>query len=342
MKDPRTDHDAGRLGRPGRRRQRGGLAAGAVVVAVATVLVPQWLNGVRTSTLEPAGPAKPALSTSRVTAGPSWRESDPTRVSPCPARPVDIDVSGDVDGLRNGALSVRLCPATAGGAVTPWRPPLDALVTGLDGFLEALDAVSTADPDRCAAIRAAPEPYVYRLDFPGDHVETVPVTSICSDVLVNGRPLAAAEVLERFDAALSAQRRNLDPPEDLAVAAECGELPGEGDSRLLDGHSVVLAAAVVCRVERLDGVTKTHQLRRLAPDQRAVIEADLARNVRAGEPFIEGCQDSEGLRRVVLVTSWGDLLRFEQRAAECGADGVWASAGYSWRPGPAARRILLD
>ena len=341
MKDQRADRDAERFrrasdtgprGRRDRRQQwRNRLAAVLLVVAVAVVVVvPQLLNRARTENLEPPGPVASAAPPTAAQSG-----SDPLTANPCPAEPVDVDAASGRSLSPEGVVSVRLCSATAGGVDTPWRPPMDALVTEVDAFLDALGSAPTAAAGRCDAVRVAAEPYSYRVRYPGGRVDVLPVVSICSDVPVDDRAVAANDVLDRFEAALSGQRRTLDLPPSAAVpAARCptsDERDGQAPSRagVLDPARLTVRSAVICRY---DGEGSATELARLSGRELTSLQADWRQRVtlRASE---SACGDSQRGLVVVAVSAWGDVVRLA-RSTGCGSSS-WTGDGYSWRPGPA-------
>ena len=367
MKDQRADRDAERLRRvleratpadadgsvgrtdsvrkrARRQQRRNQLTVTLLVVAVAVVvLVPQLLNRARTAHLEPAGPAASGSATSAAQSGSDPLEADPLAVNPCPADPVDVGAATGQGFSSDGVVSVRLCAAFGAINAWSWRPPADALVTGVEAFAESLAAAPPADPHRCDAVRPLFDPFALLVAYPAGRTKTVPVTSSCSDIVVDRNAVASPMVLDSFLGALAEQRRRLEPPDDLSLRAGCPReiVRSIRDSRLIDERLDVRSAAL-CRVDNLDGFVSSRLVDRLGAAEVAVVAADMERNVQRRGPFGLWCERLRGRWEFQVVTAWGDVHTFEDPSRRCGGPGEWSGSGYTWRPGSAAYDIIAD
>ncbi|MDQ3481652.1 MAG: hypothetical protein M3423_10070, partial [Actinomycetota bacterium] len=248
MKDHRADRDVERIrqllantapaapdpsGRAARveararqQRKRGTIGAVAVVGAVAAVVITPTL--LKTNVYAPdnvVGPADATLASGPTpgTASPPTGP-DPMQVGSCPS-PEDqrhFAGTGFPPRLSSNAASIRLCAPTYPGAAVDWVAPQDALIVDVDKFVSALSARQASDPDRCQALRPASDPYFLRVGFvlpranqdpPDVPEQTFFVSSMCTDVIVEGKPIESDVVLESFFDALAEQRRQLPAPE---------------------------------------------------------------------------------------------------------------------------------
>ena len=312
------------------RRRRGAAGAVAVAAAVAAVVVgPQLLTNPMAD--QATGPSDEVAQTT----GPRKQVVDPLATTPCPAEPVDVGTAeadgATVTSIGPDAESIRLCPAVVeGGRPTPgWAPPADALVLSLSSlFLTEVARLPAADPHRCDAIRPASDPYVLLVAYPGRRTESALVTSMCSDLTVDDKAVAAPEVLATFQGALGRQRvaSGAGPVGDGAARVECPEnaRPGSDPAGALTrgprpteqtrfagfvtcvGDGQADAAAVELLNEQWP--TSTRDLSTQAPE-----DVDRCPYVDIDVPSAYG------------VTSWGDVLKFEFRG--CGNYLVTGYAG---------------
>lgn len=244
MKDPKRGRDAERIraaltrvtpsdpgvsaramkvmARARRQRARRGTAGVLAVAASAAVLViaPQILTSMRTENVGTNASVGEPTDTGEAAV-------DPFATTSCPAAPSDLgDPPSDqqtTDEIRGDARSIRLCLATVDGGVDePWLPPRDAVeLTVDDAFLTSAQQLPQADPDRCAAIRVAPDPYTFVVGYTDGTVETVAVSNVCTDLTVEGRRVASGDVLGTFQDSLAHQRQRLEPEQQGSLGISC-------------------------------------------------------------------------------------------------------------------------
>ncbi|MEJ7691308.1 MAG: hypothetical protein WKF76_13220 [Nocardioidaceae bacterium] len=342
--DPGVDARAARVAaRARRQRARRGTAGVIAVAAGAAVLViaPQVFTSMRTENVGTIPSAGQPTSTNE-------QAFNPFATTPCPATPYDLGTAAadqqTTDEIRGDAQAVRLCAATVdAGTAEPWLPPRDALELTLDdGFLMSVRRLTEADPDRCAAIRAAPDPYTLVVSYADGSVETVAVTTQCSDVTVDGRRIASGDVLAAFQDALGQQRQSLQPARLNAPGVDClGKVGGPGP------------LVPVTRGVRIDGDTRFAGFVTCVgdgPDQSEAAAVQLLndewptsiRDLSTQDPLdVDRCPSADvDAASSYGVTSWGDVLEFSFR--RCGNYLVrgYAPADASNAFGPAAVQFL--
>jgi hypothetical protein len=342
--DPGVDARAARVAaRARRQRARRGTAGVIAVAASAAVLViaPQVFTSMRTDNVGTTPSAGQPTSSNE-------QAFDPFATTPCPATPYDLGTAAadqeTTNEIRGDAQAVRLCAATVdGGTNEPWLPPRDALELGLDGdFLASVRELAEADPDRCAAIRVTADPYTFVVSYSGGSVETVAVTTQCSDVTVDGRRIASGDVLAAFQNALRQQRQRLQPAPLNALGVDClGKVGGPGP------------LVPVTRAVRIDGDTQFAGFVTClvdGPDQSGAAAVQLLneawptsiRDLSTQDPLdVDRCPSADvDAASSHGVTSWGDVLEFSFR--HCGNYLVrgYAPADVPDAFGPAAVQFL--
>ncbi len=318
--DPGVDARAARVAaRARRQRARRGTAGVIAVAASAAVLViaPQVFTSMRTENVGTTPSAGQPTSTDE-------QAFDPFATTPCPATPYDLGTAAadqeTTDEIRGDALAVRLCAATVGrGTNEPWLPPRDALeLSPDDDFLTTVRQLAQADPDRCAAIRVMPDPYTFVVSYSGGSVETVAVTTQCSDVTVDGRRIASGAMLAAFQDALGQQRQRLQPAPLNALGVDClGKVGGPG------------SLVPVTRGVRIDAGTRFAGFVtcvRDGPDQSGAAAVQLLnqewptsiRDLSTQDPLdVDRCPTADvDAGSSYGVTSWGDVVEFSFR--RCG------------------------
>ncbi len=318
--DPGADARAARVtARARRQRARRGTAGVIAVAAGAAVLViaPQVFTSMRTENVGTTPSAGQPTSTNE-------QAFNPFATTPCPATPYDLGTAAadqqTTDEIRGDAQAVRLCAATVdAGTAEPWLPPRDALELTLDdGFLRSVRRLAEADPDRCAAIRAAPDPYTIVVSYADGSVETVAVTTQCSDVTVDGRRIASGDVLAAFQDALGQQRRRLQPAPLSALGVDCpGKVPGPGPNVPLTrgvrtGGDTRFAGFVTCVGDSPEqfGAAAVHLLNEQWPTS--------IRDLSTQDPLdVDRCTSAGVIAPASYgVTTWGDVISFTFR--NCG------------------------
>ena len=189
MKDPNLDQDAERLralltaatpsgpddpdrasrvAARGRRDRRRVIIASVIgAVAAAVIIAPQVLNATRTSDVG-------ENVTNRPTATQQEQGAAAMSTTPCPQDPLEVPDTLTDQTIPEGAVSLRLCPAAFADGSVPaiWVPPADALLTeGVADFMNTVAKEAEVKPDRCAAIRPVPDPYVLLVGMPDGSVE---------------------------------------------------------------------------------------------------------------------------------------------------------------------------
>lgn len=361
MKDPKRDGDAERvraalarvtpsdpgvsaravkvMARARRQRARRGTAGVIAVAASAAVLViaPQVFTSMRTDNVGTTPRAGQPTPTNE-------QAFNPFATTPCPATPYDLGTAAadqqTTDEIRADAQAVRLCAATVGGGTSEaWLPPRDGLeLSPDDDFLTTVRQLAQADPDRCAAIRVMPDPYTFVVSYSGGSVETVAVTTQCSDVTVDGRRIASGDVLAAFQDALGQQRQSLQPALLNAPGVDC---PGTGPRAPLTrgvrpDRDTRFAGFVTCVGD--------------GPDESEAAAVQLLndewptsiRDLSTQDPLdVDRCPSADvDAASSYGVTSWGDVLEFSFR--RCGNYLVrgYAPADASNAFGPAAVQFL--
>lgn len=140
---------------------------------------------------------------------------DPYSAAACPEV---LPENGPLPDLSQ-VTAVRFCAAGFNGFPAQPGPP-DALVEGIDGFADAVAALPTADPARCAAVDVIPSDSRLAFELSDGSLAFVPAT-MCTDVAVEGRNLDGADVTNLLVAGLDAQRDGVDYSQDPAGTLTC-------------------------------------------------------------------------------------------------------------------------
>jgi hypothetical protein len=195
--------------RPTTRRSSRGKNALLVVVATVIVIGPHFLRSSPTSNdaTDPSnGVTTPGVS-GPVVSGPVV---DPS-IDPCPKSGADpAGQHGPVMDLAIGAEAIRLCPVAASTRRTPFAVPPDALVTGVDAFIEQIDTLPVRPRDTCPPAGEKPTRFSISVSYPDGHTEQLVGTdSACSGVRTGSGTVSAQWLLDSFRDRLSAQRVSL-------------------------------------------------------------------------------------------------------------------------------------
>ena len=128
--------------------------------------------------------------------------ADPYTTAPCPdpAQPWDNGAVTSLDALS----TVRYCTRPSDQDRT-YVGPADALVVDLDAFAEAVRAIPTADPARCAAISVVPIDNRALFQLADGSVVGV-ATGKCDDVELEGRVIDGLALEQALLTALRDQR----------------------------------------------------------------------------------------------------------------------------------------
>lgn len=332
-KDPGVSARAAKVAaRARRQRTRHGTAGVLAVAATAAVVVmtPHLLTSIRTQNI---GPDTNVGASSSPGDG---RRVDPFATTPCPATPYDLGTAAadqqTTDGIRGDVQSIRLCAATVdGGTDRPWLPPRDALELALDDFLASVRQLPEADPDRCAAIRVAPDPYTFVVAYPDGSVETVAVSNQCSDLTVTGRRVASGDVLVAFQDALAQQRQRLQPEQLTALGIGClDNVPGPDPrvplTRGARPDAETRFTAFLACVSGDPGVAEPAAVQLLNDEWPTAIR-DL--NTRPAKQ-VDRCPAAGVIAPPTYgVTTWGDVIGFSFRRC-----GNYFVSGYSGPDAP--------
>ncbi len=308
-----------RRGRRARTRH-GVVGAVAVAVAAAAVIVgPQFVDS-SPVTNEATNPTNSATTTPSNPAAPVSR--DPY-ANPCPNTPVVVSsMVGNVAlRLESDVAMIRLCRARVEGWLSsPWDPPADALVTGLDSFAAQLAELPAADPDPCPAARPTPQPFALQIIGSAGATQTLgSALTACGVVTVNSKLVSAEALLDVFKQALTEQRGALEP-QVTDTTLECRDTrPFVRLGWMSDVTTdTSFVAAIQCpRTSEGDAVPPD-------PASDAAIEllnqawAANARDLRTVKPVhVDLCPTAFILPTPTFVmTSWGDVVAM--RMVACG------------------------
>lgn len=310
------------------QRKRGTIGAVAVVGAVAAVVItPTFL---KTNVYAPDNVAGPADATQASgptpgATGPPTASSTgwgPTQVGSCPGEDdqAHFAATGRAPHLSSDAAFIRLCAPTYAGAAVDWVAPQDALIVDVDTFVSALRERQAADPDRCQALRPQSDPYFFRVGFVLPRADQIPpdvpeqtffVSSMCTDIVVEGKPIESDVVLDSFFDALAEQRRQSPAPERTVL--ECSSYQTGYETR---GVPVTTSTAFgsLCfgygRGARV--VDATDVMAQFNEEWRQALD------LRDQPPLrVNRCPLSDvDMPRLTLVTQWGDVVALEMN--ECG------------------------
>ncbi|MDQ3479762.1 MAG: hypothetical protein M3423_00235, partial [Actinomycetota bacterium] len=201
-----------------------------------------------------------------------------------------------------------------------WVAPQDALIVDVDKFVSTLSARQAADPDRCQALRPQADLYFFRvgsvLPRAGQEPPDVPeqtffVSSICTDIIVEGKPIESDVVLESFFDALAEQRRQLPAPERTVLECPSGQTGSETRGVPVT-TSTVFGSLCFGSGEGADVVD--------APDVMAQFneEWQQARDLRDQPPLlVDRCPTSDiDMPSLFLITEWGDVVAMQ--LIDCG------------------------
>jgi hypothetical protein len=337
--------------RRGRTRRRRTLAAAAVATAAAAVIA------VPPAVLESSPATNESSPTAPSGSGPAPSPGEPPRatpaVNPCPTPVQDVETAGQTLPDADGLVSVRLCKLaddTAGPGwydVTFWRPPADALVLDLAGFIAQLEALPDADPHRCDAVRPANDPHALYLTYADGRVVAIGSGFVgCTDLVVAGRHVDMSAAFDTYSTWLAAQRAQLDPgPATPPALAECAE--GRAFIRAAyaptrapgDGFPVV--AAIACFTPDPLGPDARAESGVFTQRQLDVLLGDLAENSTT-EPSREGmCIDTGPSTAILAVNAWGDLVPIvDNNCTGEYAFGLPEDAARYWVPDGESRSII--
>jgi len=310
------------------QRKRGTIGAVAVVGAVAAVVItPTFL---KTNVYAPDNVAGPADATQASgptpgAAGPPTAYSNhfgPTQVGSCPGEDdqAHFAATGRAPHLSSDAAFIRLCAPTYAGAAVDWVAPQDALIVDVDTFVSALSEKRAADPDRCQALRPQSDPYFFRVgsvlpradqNAPDVPEQTFVVSSMCTDIIVDGKPIESDVVLESFFDALAEQRRQSPAPERTVL--ECSSYQTGYETRGVPvTTSTEFGSLCFGYGEVVDVVDAPAVLAQFNEEWQQ------ARDLRDQPPLrVDRCPTSDiDMPSLFLISEWGDVVAMEM--SECG------------------------
>lgn len=355
-----------------RKRIRTFGAMAAVGAVAAVIISPSFLktnvyapDGATGSGDDPQVTASSLPSAATSTSTDPTHDLDPLAVGSCPVPEVQRHFAelGSRPRLSSGAASIRLCAPAHSGVTLNWVAPRDALVIGVDEFVSTLNARDPADPDRCRAVRPALDPYFFRVSHvwpPASQSEidvpeqTLFVSSMCTDIIVDGTPVESDVVLDGFFAALAEQRSQLAAPKWTDISAQGEDCErASNPTRLPPDLRAVLAAGVICFSHDQNTLTADgdHRASVLSADQVRLLSEDMFANARAGVGVSNdlpspACADDCDRYNIRLTNEWGDVVGFSDLA-----NGFYHST-YSeyfedqpdliWKPRPETIAMIRD
>ncbi|MGD9957813.1 hypothetical protein [Nocardioides sp.] len=295
--DPRSIEGRGRTVRA--QRTVAASIAGAAVLAA--VLVPLALR----SGAPHDGAADPASAT-----------PDPFTTSPCPDTGLDTYAS---EPLPTDLVSVRFCDV---GTLTSLVPslPKDALVTGLPDLVARLESLPAGDPAACMAVTPAPPTAVMVFTGTAGEQAVVPVMA-CALADVSGTLRDALGMRQVLLEQLAGQRRELERP---SASFDASDLCAWRTTEIhFDPAVESISKAALCGPGR--------QQRALDADELQVVQ-DAWRDALSipGGGIARGCEDRTAGRLVVL-TDYGDIIRFTADSCLVGFVQSGSVTGQPWR-----------
>lgn len=234
--------------------------------------------------------------------------------------------------LPGGAVRARICDA---GAI-PWSAPQDALSSGLDELVVAVNSADPVAPGTECADDLGP---AFTLSFQYEDGSTFGIRGTfggCATIIVGHEErYGARQIVGLYADLLAQQRAGQDPPPDNAgVDPSCSDVPGtvRDDWRtvLYTDRQLDLSEAVLC-------IVSAGQLPRevaLRPPQVAQVNQDFA--ARAGRDPGGTCDCSGPTVVIRGVDDWGDpyqLVRGQDMPA-------YAIGGWYWMPSADVQRML--
>lgn len=228
------------------------------------------------------------------------QDRDPWVDVPCAQAPAQA-AGFDPDKV----VAARLCDLVPVPDFHVAAPPLDALVTGVGGWVDDLDALDAADPGRCAAVDVSTSPMRLVVEYVDGSMRTVDATQ-CGDVDLGGTTVDAGEVTTAFLDALGSQRAKLGPPKNMSVKTNC---KAAGTIAVPTEELPPPLAAAQCPV----------------PGNGPVRQVDAARLAMLADAFDKGtrggdadlCGTADVGWTMVTVDEFGDVMHWAP--SECGA-----------------------
>ena len=250
----------------------------------------------------------------------------------CPAW--DAPVRYAEGDLREGAVSVRLCPgapivAYDGSIYDVGIQPPEVLTTRVDELVRAVNALeSTTDEVACES-DAGPR-LTYWFTYPDGDARAVTFENFgCEDLIVGQHEMRAGgnRVAQLFSEALLAQRATAAPPAPPSAPPDCRGVMAEPGTALPQ-VPVDLAAASLC-VE-----AGSYRVR------AAAVPGELLTDLEDGllaepMPWDECVESDRRFAHLLGYTEWGDLVRYA--LDPCGRVGLAATPGWLRRDDPAYR-----
>lgn len=236
--------------------------------------------------------------------------------------------------LREGAVSVRLCPgppivAYDGSIYDVGIQAPEVLTTRVDDLVEAVNALENTTVDTACESDAGSR-LTYWFTYPDGDARAVTFENFGCEELIVGQDQARAggnRVARLFTEALLSQRAVASPPEAVFEAPDCTGVMAEPGTALPQ-EPVDLASASLC--------VEAGPYRVRAADVPDGLLAELDRRLLAEEMPWDECVPSErSFAHILGYTEWGDLVRY--RLDPCGRVSVSATPGWLRRDGPAHR-----
>ena len=236
--------------------------------------------------------------------------------------------------LREGAVSVRLCPgppivAYDGSIYDVGIQPPEVLTTRVDDLVEAVNALEDTASDTACESDAGSR-LTYWFTYPDDDARAVTFENFgCEDLIVGKAQVRAGgnRLAQLFTEALLSQRATMSPPEADLEAPDCSGVMAEPVTALPQ-EPVDLASASLC--------VEAGSYRVRAAEVPDGLLDELDRRLLAEEMPWDECVDSaRAFAHILGYTEWGDLVRYG--LDPCGRVGVSATPGWLRRDDPAYR-----
>ena len=250
----------------------------------------------------------------------------------CPAWDAPIRYAeGD---LRDGAVSVRLCPgppivAYDGSIYDVGIQPPEVLTTRVEELVKTVNALERTTAETACEMDAGPR-LTYWFTYPDGDARAVTFENFGCEELIVGRAESRAggnRVAQLFTEALLSQRAATSPPGSTFEAPDCrGVLAEPGTA--LPQEPVNLASASLC--------VEAGPYRVRAAEVPDALLSELDEGLLAEEmPWDECVESDRPFAHLLGYTEWGDLVRYA--LDPCGRVDVSATPGWLRRDDPAHR-----
>lgn len=252
--------------------------------------------------------------------------------SGCPAW--DAPIRYAEGNLREGAISVRLCPgppivAYDGSIYDVGIQPPEVLTTRVDELVDAVNALESS-PAETACESDGGSRLTYWFTYPDGDARAVTFENFGCEDLIVGQDKARAggnRVAQLFAGALLSQRAATSAPKATIEAPDCRGVQADPGTALPQ-KPVNLAAASLC--------VEAGSYRVRAAEVPAGLLKDLDRGLLAEEmPWDECVESDRPFAHLLGYTDWGDLVRYA--LDPCGRVGVSATPGWLRRDDSAYR-----